>query len=146
MTLDDIDRQIVDILRHNARAPISEIAQRIGLSAAPVSRRISRLEGAGVIKGYVAVIDPGLVGSIDAFTQVRLEGSVDPLEIEAIARDVPEIQEVFTISGDPDALLRFRVENVDHLQRVVNAIRRSGKVSGTKTLIVIRAWNRDLSD
>jgi hypothetical protein len=42
---------------------------------------------------------------------------------EAIARDVPEIKEVYTISGDPDALIRFRVENVDHLQRVVNAIR-----------------------
>jgi Lrp/AsnC family transcriptional regulator, leucine-responsive regulatory protein len=140
--LDAVDRGILEVLRGNARLSVSEIARRVGLSSAPVSRRIARMEQAGVIKGYVAVIDDQFVGGIDAFTEVRLLGTVDTSEIEAIARAVPEVIEVLTISGDPDALLRFRVENVDHLQRVVNAIRRSGKVSGTKTLIVMKSWSR----
>ncbi|WP_432970861.1 Lrp/AsnC family transcriptional regulator [Dactylosporangium sp. CA-233914] len=140
--LDDVDRAIVEVLRTNARTPVSEIARRVGLSAAPVSRRIERLERSGVIKGYVAVVDEQAVGGLDAFTEVRLVGSVDTAEIEKIARDIPEVQQFFTIAGDPDAMLRFRVENVDHLQRVVNAIRRSGKVSGTKTLIVMRSWDQ----
>lgn len=142
MTLDDVDRRILQILRQNARTPVSQIARQVRLSSAPVSRRIERLEKAGVIKGYAAVVDDEAVGEIDAFTEVRLIGNVDTSEIEAIARDVPEVQQFFTISGDPDALLRFRVDSVDHLQRVVNAIRRSGKVSGTKTLIVMRSWDR----
>ncbi|GAA2580443.1 Lrp/AsnC family transcriptional regulator [Dactylosporangium fulvum] len=140
--LDDVDRAIVEVLRTNARTPVSEIARRVGLSAAPVSRRIERLERNGVIKGYVAVVDDQAVGGLDAFTEVRLIGSVDTAEIEKIARDIPEVRQFFTIAGDPDAMLRFRVENVDHLQRVVNAIRRSGKVSGTKTLIVMNSWDR----
>ncbi len=125
---------------------MSEIARRVGLSSAPVSRRIARLERTGVIKGYVAVVDQQLVGGIDAFTEVRLVGSIDAAEIETIARGVPEITDVYTISGDPDALIRFRVDSVDNLQRVVNAIRRSGKVSGTKTLIVLRSWGRATED
>src|SRR5689334_8391890 len=133
MSLDPVDHEIIELLRKNARTAVSQIAQRVGLSTGPVSRRIARLEKTGVIKGYVAVVDEQVVGGIDAFTEVRLFGSIDTSEIEAIAEEHPEIKEMYTISGDPDALIRCRVDNVDHLQRVVNAIRRSGKVSGTKT-------------
>lgn len=62
--------------------------------------------------------------------------------IEDIARQVSEVQQYFTISGDPDALLRFRVRNVEHLQKVVNAIRATGLVAGTKALIVMSSWDR----
>lgn len=139
MALDPVDREIIELLRKNARTPVSQIAHQVGLSTGPVSRRITRLERTGVIKGYVAVVDEQAVGGIDAFTEVRLIGSIDTSEIEAMAGNMPEIKEVYTISGDPDALIRFRVENVDHLQRVVNAIRTSGKVLGTKTFIVLRS-------
>jgi Lrp/AsnC family transcriptional regulator, leucine-responsive regulatory protein len=56
-TLDDIDRQLLDLLRHDARIPVSELARAVNLSPAPVSRRIDRLERDGVIKGYVTVVD-----------------------------------------------------------------------------------------
>lgn len=139
MPLDPVDREIIELLRQNARTPVSQIARQVGLSTGPVSRRIPRLERTGVIKGYVAVVDEQAVGGIDAFSEVRLIGSIDTSEIEAMARNMPEIKEVYTVSGDPDALIRFRVDNVDHLQRVVNAIRTSGKVLGTKTFIVLRS-------
>ncbi|MHA7662507.1 Lrp/AsnC family transcriptional regulator [Mycolicibacterium sp. HS_4_1] len=146
MSLDRVDREIIEILRQNARAPVSQIAHRVGLSTGPVSRRIARLERSGVIKGYVAVVDQQSVGGIDAFTEVRLFGSIDTGEIEAIARELPEIKEVYTVSGDPDVLIRFRVDNADHLQRVVNAIRRSGKIASTKTLIVMKTWDSNTAD
>lgn len=141
--MDDVDRAILDLLRRHARMPVSEVARRVGLSSAPVARRIDRLERNGTIKGYVTLVDDTAVGEIDAFTEVRLTGGTDTREIEEIARQVPEVQQCFTIAGDPDALLRFRVENVDHLQRVVNAIRRTGLVAGTRTLIVMSSYDRD---
>ena len=95
-----------------------------------------------MIKGYVAVVDDVAIGELDAFTEVRLTGSTDTREIVEIARQVPEVQQYFTISGDPDALVRFRVRNVDHLQQVVNAIRATGLVAGTKTLIVMSSSDR----
>ena len=141
--MDDTDRRIIEILRTRARTPVSEIGRQVGLSSAPVSRRIERLERDGVLKGYVAITDDAAVGELDAFTEIRLTGATDTAEIEQIAKQVPEVQQYFTTSGDPDALVRFRVRNVDDLQRVVNAIRRTGKVAGTKTLIVMASWDRN---
>jgi Lrp/AsnC family leucine-responsive transcriptional regulator len=142
VAVDATDREILSILRTNARMPVSEIARRVGLSAAPVARRIDRLERDGIIRGYVAIINDTAIGELEAFTEIRLAGDTDTRQIEEIARQVPEVQEYYTIAGDPDALLRFRVRDVDHLQRVVNAIRRTGIVAGTKTLIVMSAWDR----
>lgn len=140
--MDDVDQKILTILEPNARTPISEIARQVNLSAAPVSRRIERLERTGVIRKYVTVVDRGLSGQLEAFTEIRLSGAMDTAELSDIIRDVPEVQQFFTIAGDPDALVRIRVSDVDHLQRVVNTMRRSGKVTGTKTLIVMNSWDR----
>lgn len=100
------------------------------------------MEADGVIRGYTALIDDAQSGSLEAFTEIRLMGSTDTGELGEIVRQVPEVQEFYTIAGDPDALVRIRVEDVNHLQRVVNALRRTGKLTGTKTLIVMDAWSR----
>jgi Lrp/AsnC family leucine-responsive transcriptional regulator len=141
--MDSIDEQILDLLRRNGRMPVSEVADRVGLSTGPVSRRITKMETSGVIRGYVAVIDDGRSGALEAFTEVRLNGATETGELEAIVKDVPEVQQYFTISGDPDALIHFRVKDVDDLQRVVNGMRRTGKLAGTKTLIVMASWRRE---
>lgn len=146
MVPDAVDRQILDLLRGNARLPVSEIARAVNLSPAPVSRRIERLEATGVIRGYTALIDEQKSGGLEAFTEIRLTGSTETGELATMVRDVPEVAEFFTIAGDPDALLRIRVDDADHLQRVVNALRRTGKVAGTKTLIVMYGWNRLAAD
>ena len=70
-----------------------------------------------------------MTGALEAFTEVRLSGGVETGELGDILREVPEVQEFFTIAGDPDALVRIRVDDVDHLQRVVNAMRRTGKLT-----------------
>ncbi|MFC5677951.1 Lrp/AsnC family transcriptional regulator [Aeromicrobium endophyticum] len=144
--MDDIDHEILTILEANARTPVADIARQVRLSAAPVSRRIERLERSGVIKRYVTIVDRGLSGQLDAFTEIRLSGAMDTAELSDIIRKVPEVRQFFTIAGDPDALVRIRVSDVDHLQRVVNTMRRTGKVTGTKTLIVMHSWDRDAGD
>jgi Lrp/AsnC family transcriptional regulator, leucine-responsive regulatory protein len=145
-TVDVVDEQILAILASNARTPISEIARQVKLSAAPVARRIDRMERDGTIKGYVAIVDRGRSGQLEAFTEIRLHGATDTSELSNIVRNVPEVQQFFTIAGDPDALVKIVVSDVDHLQRVVNAMRRSGKITGTKTLIVMNAWDRSALD
>lgn len=142
MTVDDVDRQIIGLLRENARIPASEIARAVGLSGASVARRIERLEANGTIRGYVTIVDDSSLGELDAFTEIRLRSGVEAGEFEEIARAVPEIQQYYTIAGDPDGLVRFRARNVDHLQQVVNLIRKTPIVAGTKTLIVMSVWDR----
>lgn len=141
--VDQVDRQILEILRRAARTPVSDIARAVRLSPAPVARRIERLEQAGVIRGYTALIDDQKSGSLEAFTEIRLSGDTETGDLADIVKNFPEVQDFFTIAGDPDALVRLRVDDVDHLQRVVNAMRRTGKITGTKTLIVMYSWSRN---
>jgi Lrp/AsnC family transcriptional regulator, leucine-responsive regulatory protein len=141
--LDDTDHAILDLLRRDARRTVSDIAGRVNLSAAPVRRRIDRLERIGVISGYTVVLDHSKVGpSIEAYTELRFAGNTPIADIMATATELPEVHDVFTIAGDPDALVHVRVDDVDHLQRVVNELRRTANVTGTKTLIVLGRWSR----
>jgi DNA-binding Lrp family transcriptional regulator len=141
--LDELDQRIIDLLRDDARRTITDIAARVNLSPAPVKRRIDRLEQLGVITGYTVSVDHALIGpTIDAFTELRFAGDADIDEILAAVEEIPEIREVFTMAGDPDALLRIRVDDVEHLKAVVNRLRRTGRVTGTKTLMVLDRWAR----
>ncbi len=144
--MDSVDARILAILATNGRAPVSEIARKVNLSVAPVARRIDRLTREGIIKGYIAVIDKGRSGFMEAFTEIRLNGAIDTAEFSEIVRDMPEVQQFFTIAGDPDALVKIVVADADHLQKVVNAMRKTGKVAGTKTLIVMNSWDRSSMD
>lgn len=143
VALDDVDRRILDLLRLDARRPIVDIARCVCLSPAPVKRRIDRLERLGVITGYTVLLDDARIGtSVDAFTELRLVGDADVEEVADIVKAIPEVQDLFTLAGDPDAVVRIRVDDVAHLKAVVNQLRRSGRVTGTKTLMVLDHWAR----
>ena len=143
-TIDDTDRAILALLRENARRTVADIATRVNLSPAPVKRRIERLERLGVIVGYTVVTDETkLEGAVEAFTELRYVGTADfEAIVAAVVSEIPEVQEIFTIAGDPDALVRIRVHDVDHLKHVVNILRRTEHVTGTKTLMVLDRWSQ----
>ena len=136
--LDDLDRRILELLVEDGRRSASELGRRVGLSPAAAKRRIDRLEQIGVIGGYRAVLDHTRLGSqIEAFIELRFAGSTQVDDIESTVSGLTEVVEAFTTAGDPDALVRVRATDLDHLKRVVDVIRRSGRVTGTKTLIVL---------
>jgi Lrp/AsnC family transcriptional regulator, leucine-responsive regulatory protein len=136
--LDEVDDAIIAQLVEDGRRSASEIGRRVGLSPAAAKRRIDRLEAIGVISGYKAIVDHGKLGSqIEAFSEVRFEGATQVGDIDRSFAHLAEVVESFTIAGDPDALVRLRVRDLDHLKQVVDTIRRSGGVTGTKTLIVL---------
>jgi Lrp/AsnC family leucine-responsive transcriptional regulator len=136
--LDEVDLEIVALLRADARRTFADIGERVGLSAPAVKRRVDRLERDGVITGYTALVDHGRLGQpLQAFTELRFAGNSRVEEIAAIAEGIPEVQTVFTTAGDPDALAWIRVRDVDDLKRVIDLLRRSGRVTGTKTMMVL---------
>ena len=142
--LDDIDHRILALLVEDARRSASEIGRLVNLSPAAAKRRIDALEAAGMIRGYTAVLDHALMGrGLEAFTELRFAPGTQVDDIERAVADLPEVVEAFTLAGDPDALVRFRVGDVDHLKRVLDQLRRprkgAAKIVGTKTLIVLAA-------
>lgn len=141
--LDDIDHTILELLRQDARRTVADISARVKLSAAPVKRRIQRLERLGIILGYTLVVDEDkLEGNAEAFTELQFVGNTDFDAIVASVASIPEVREFFTTAGDTDALARIRVTDIEHLKRVVNQLRRSDQITSTRTLIVLDSWKR----
>jgi DNA-binding Lrp family transcriptional regulator len=136
--LDQTDREIIGLLLEDGRRSASDVGRKIGLSPAAAKRRIDRLEALDVILGYQAVVDHAKLGNgIEAFAELRFKGATQVDDIDRTFADLPELVESFTIAGDPDALVRLRVADLDHLKRVIDRIRRGAGVTGTKTLIVL---------
>ena len=118
--LDSIDRKIVAALQDDARLTTLQLAERVGLSPSPCARRVRLLEKAGVIKGYVAVIDQGAVGlPVSVFVSIRLEKQKqDALDrfAKAIAR-WPEVLECYLMTGPRDYWLRVVVPDLAAYER-----------------------------
>ncbi|QKZ17588.1 Lrp/AsnC family transcriptional regulator [Streptomyces chartreusis] len=142
--VDDIDRQLLSMLHADGRRTFSEMAPEVGLSVAAVKRRIDRLRETGVITGFTVQVDQTKLGlGIGAFVELSCTGSTPVGEIVRTAYRAPEVQAVFTIAGDPDALVQVRVRDIEHLQQVIDGLRRAGHVTGTKTLMVLGSWTRE---
>jgi Lrp/AsnC family leucine-responsive transcriptional regulator len=141
-TLDATDERILETLVQDARRSASEVGRLVGLSPPAAKRRIDRLEAEGLIRGYTAILDHDLRGEhIEAFIELRFAPASQVDEIDSALVDLPEVVESFTLAGDPDALARVHVRDLEHLKNVVDRIRRGRrggpKVLGTRTLIVL---------
>jgi Lrp/AsnC family leucine-responsive transcriptional regulator len=136
--LDKTDLEILDLLGKDARRTLADIGNVVSLSPPAVRRRIARLEEIGVITGFTVVLDHAKLGRpIEAFSELRFAGKTKVADIAGIARELPEVDAVYTTAGDPDALVHMRVRDVADLTRVIDLLRRSGRVTGTKTLMVL---------
>jgi DNA-binding Lrp family transcriptional regulator len=109
MRIDAIDRQILAELQAEGRLTITELADRVRLSAAPCHRRLRELERTGAIRGYRAVIDPAAVGlGFEVLVSVTMdrEDAATITEFEAALAAIPSIRHAERLFGDPDYLLR----------------------------------------
>ena len=140
--LDGTDKEIVDLLVADARRSLADIGRAVSLSAPAVKRRIERIEQLGVITGYTTLVDHAKLGRpLEAFAELRFAGNTRVDDIAAVASNLPEVERIYTTAGDPDAVALIRVRDVDHLKRVIDQMRGTGKVVGTKTLMVLGAWS-----
>jgi len=138
--MDGIDRQIISLLRANGRASFSSIGEAVGLSPHGTADRVRRLERDGVIAGYAAKVDPGMVGrSLDALVDVRLLPSTDPDDFERLIGTLPAVREMAFLTGRSDYQLRLACHDADDLDATIRKIRRDGGAAGTETRIVMRA-------
>jgi Lrp/AsnC family leucine-responsive transcriptional regulator len=142
--LDDVDQRILAMLSKNARSTYGEMGKTVGLSAPAVKRRVDRLHDLGVILGYTTIVDHAKLGyPLEAFTELRFSGGARVDAISTIGDGIPEVQTVFTVAGDPDAIALIRVRDVTDLKRVVDLLRSTGHVTGTKTLMVLGTSSSD---
>ena len=118
--LDRIDRRLLHFIQSDARLPNTELAERLNLSPSPCLRRVRNLESRGVIKRYVGIIDPALVGlPINVFVTVRLKNQDrKALEIfEARIQDCKEIMECYLMTGNSDYLMRVVMPDIQRFEQ-----------------------------
>src|ERR1044072_5612992 len=135
--MDDIDRQIVGLLRQNARRSFQSIGMRVSLSAPAVKRRVDRLEADGVIRGYTAQIDPGRYGwGAHAFVALFPEGRMAAGGGRAAGERHPEVEAAYTVAGEASAMLHVRARDTAHLEEALERLRDHPGVTRTQTQIV----------
>lgn len=118
--LDLFERRILEALQRDGRLAVNDLAERIGLSASPTWRRLRALESRGVIRRYVALLDPAAAGVPQCvFVNVTLvkHDREAIAAFEASVRDRPEVLECFATTGDADYLLRVVVPDAAAFER-----------------------------
>ena len=136
--LDDTDRKIIDLLRDDARQPSTKMAENLDITPGAVRRRIDRLEKREIINRYTVVLNHEKLGpSVEAFLELTFEAGSDVPALLAKAVELPEVREASTIAGDPDAIVRLRVESLERLREIVIDLRNSMPVTNSKTLVAL---------
>ncbi|CAB3626242.1 MULTISPECIES: winged helix-turn-helix transcriptional regulator [Achromobacter] len=123
--LDRIDLKILDILQREGRISVTELAERVSLSATPCSDRVKRMEREGVITGYHARVNPAALGkNLLVFLEIKLSaksGDVfDKVKKELLY--VPEVMECHLVSGDFDYLVKARLTEMNEYRRLLGEI------------------------
>ena len=138
-SLDDKDRRILALVQRDAKLPQAEIASRIGLSTAAVSERLRKLESAGFLRRYVAVVDPKAVGvSVTAFVEVFVEHPRFESAFIDHVLGIDEVQECHHITGEFSLLLKIRVRDMEALQQLlIHKLNALEGVRQTRTVIVL---------
>ena len=151
--LDSIDARIIDALQLQGRLSYEELGQQVGLSASATLRRVRRLEEAGVLAGYVALVRARLVGlNLTAYIQVRLSKPAgndkrSPLDVFAAAvHSWQEVVDCTALTGEMDLLLKVVVADMDHFSRfIMDTLLKHPSVQDCKTSFVMKQLKSGLT-
>lgn len=136
--LDATDLRILDLLQENCKRPLAAIGEKVGLSAPAVTERIHKMEEAGVITGYVALLDGRSLGlDVTAFIGVSIG---HPRLIDAFEREIEAVEDVLEchhVTGGPTLMLKAKTENTETLEELIDRIRSIEGVTRTETMIVL---------
>jgi len=131
LTLDSFDVSILSALQGNASLTHHEVGAKVHLSASQVSRRVQRLQAGGVVRRYVALLDPAALGlGVRAVSYVTLarHGGDEGLVFEREIAAIPEVLECYSVAGESDYILQIVAANLSVLSEQV--LRRLTRIEG----------------
>jgi Lrp/AsnC family leucine-responsive transcriptional regulator len=138
--MDEIDGEIVRLLREDGRLSWRDLGAAVGLSANAAAERVRRLRKVGVITGFVALIDPAMGGrTLEALVGVTLRPGVDSDEFAAEAAQLPPVIEVLHLTGAPDYQLRVACRDTAELDALLRTLRNRHGAADTDTTIILRS-------
>lgn len=138
--IDGIDKEILRDLMEDARKPILQIANKIGISGAAIHQRLKNLEQAGVISGSKFVIDAKVLGySTMAFVGIYLDKAISNPDAVKELKKIPEVLECHYTTGNWSILIKIICKDNEHLMQLLNKkIQAINGVSRTETFISLQ--------
>ncbi len=122
---DRIDYRILDMLQTEGRMSMTELAERVGLSASPCTERVRRMERDGIITGYHAHLSPQALGrSLLVFVEIKLSSKSSEVfdTVRAELTHMPQVMECHLVSGDFDYLVKFRLRGMSEYRELLGSI------------------------
>lgn len=136
--LDGIDWQLLDALQTDSKRSLKEIGAAVGLSPPSVMERVRKLENAGVIRGYHALLDARKVGlDTSAFIGVSVSNPQQISAFEVWVESIPQVLECHHVTGGHTLLLKVKTQNTADLEKLISRIRSMDGVAGTETMVVL---------
>lgn len=136
-TLDDIDRQLIGLLRDNARLSVVALAKELRMARATVQNRLTRLERDGVIQGYTVRLKPQVEAQrIRALMSVAVEGNRSAEVLRAL-RGHPHVGALHSTNGRWDLVAELRADSLEAFDRVLGDIRLIDGISTTETSLLL---------
>jgi Lrp/AsnC family transcriptional regulator, leucine-responsive regulatory protein len=146
--VEETDRTILGLLARDGRMSFTDLARATGLSTSAVHQRVRRLEAAGVIRGYTAVLDPEALGlPLTAFVSVTPLDPAAPDDVPERLADLTEIEACHSVAGAENYILKVRVPTPGHLETLLARIRAHADVSTRTTVVLSTPYeNRPLTN
>ena len=138
--MDDTDRQLIGLLRNNARASVASLAKALGVARGTVQNRMSRLEANGTIVGYTVRLKPDVEEQrMRALMTVAVEGNHQDAVIKAL-RGEPAVTALYSTNGRWDIVAELRADSLESFDRVLARIRLIEGISHTETSLLLSTF------
>lgn len=137
--MDDLDQQLIALLREDARAPTTALAKTLGVSRATVQSRIDRLQSTGVLLGFTVRLKPeACADRVRALTSIEIEGPHSDAVLKAL-RAIPAVTAVHTTNGRWDLVAELETTNLAEFSRALDSIRAVDGIAATETSLLLKS-------
>jgi DNA-binding Lrp family transcriptional regulator len=137
--MDDLDRRLIALLRHDARLPVASLAADLGVSRATVKARIDRLVDTGVIQGFTVRLRSAEAGGrVRAIMMIEVEGH----RTDAIIRRLhgfPEVRRLHSTNGRWDVVAELETDTLEAFDRLLSSVRTMDGIASSETSILLSA-------
>ena len=132
--MDDLDREILNILRRDSRTPYTEIADRIGVSEGTVRNRVDRLLEAGIIERFTVATR---TGNVKAMVDIGVAVDVNTHAVADRMAEWDEVDFVWQVSGEEDIVLVVDAADTRGVNQLITRAREQEEVMSTKTRLIL---------
>ena len=135
--MDDVDRQLIALLRDDVRMPVATLAKKLRVARATVQNRLSRLLQDGAIVGFTVRLRPEAEAHrIRAIMSIEIEGNYGD-DVRRVLRGMPNVVALHTTNGRWDMMAELRTDTLESFDSVLNTIRQVDGIANTETSILL---------